>query len=105
MSSLSDCLDNMDNLINSADHVKLWIEIFSDMCAVIASNRTEEEPRDNPSPLVGLMVNLYMGTIFIYLAMFIYIAIHLKYDLPLNFISFSFHQIFFFFRTQNKLNF
>ena len=62
MSSLSDCLDNMDNLINSADHVKLWIEIYSDMCAVIASNRTEEEPRDNPSPLVGLiMVNLYMG--------------------------------------------
>ena len=78
VSSLSDCLDNMDNLINSADHVKLWIEIYSDMCTVIASNRTEEEPRDNPSPLVGLIVvNLYiMGVMFTFL--FTYIHIHLK---------------------------
>ena len=54
--SLHDCLSNMEQLVSSGEHVKMWIEVFSEVCVVYNSSRTMEKPRDNPSPAVGLIL-------------------------------------------------
>ena len=43
------CLDNFAQLMSSGEHAKLWLELFSDTCAVFVANRTHEEMRDNPN--------------------------------------------------------
>ena len=48
--SLDNCLSNMEELVHSAQHVKMW---FSETCMIHQSNRTDQEPRDNPNPLLG----------------------------------------------------
>ena len=48
---LQNCLDNLIEFANSAQHVKLWIETTSGSCGVFFTNRTDEQPRDN-QPLV-----------------------------------------------------
>lgn len=53
---LSDCLDNMHQLVHSARHVKMWVEVFSETCALYQSNVTEMAARDNPSPVLGLIL-------------------------------------------------
>lgn len=53
--STDDCLTGMKELVSSADHVKMWIEAFSEACILHQSNRTKEKPRDNPSRAVGLL--------------------------------------------------
>lgn len=51
--SLHGCLDNMEGLVHSAHYVKMWVEVFSETCVLYQTNRTQEEPRDNPAnPLV-----------------------------------------------------
>ena len=47
------CLSDMERLVHSAQYVKMWVEVFSGTCALHQTNRTQEEPRDNPSSLVG----------------------------------------------------
>ena len=50
---LDSCLNNITNIIHSGEHVKFWIDIFTQMCAVFVSSRTNESPRDNPSRTVN----------------------------------------------------
>lgn len=52
---LDECLGNMQSLVTSADHVKMWIEVFSEKCVLHRTNRTKEKPRDNLNPLKGLV--------------------------------------------------
>ena len=53
--TLRRCIRNFDDLVKGSDHVKLWVELFSETCIVTSSNRTTEEPRGNPSWWVGLV--------------------------------------------------
>ena len=53
---LKDCLDSMHQLVHSARHVKMWVEVFSETCALYQSNATQMVARDNPSPVVGLIL-------------------------------------------------
>lgn len=46
---LSDCLEEMADTAQRSEHVKWWVEIHSDVCAVFEINRTAEAPRDNPN--------------------------------------------------------
>lgn len=41
--SLDQCVEDLDLLAHSAQHVKLWTELFSGTCAVIRMNRTTKE--------------------------------------------------------------
>ena len=54
------CLENMDEIAKSADHVKLWVDIHFRRCAVIQVNRTQEEPRDQPN-LISANLEVCMG--------------------------------------------
>ncbi len=57
---LHSCLSNMHQFIQSAHQVKMWIEVFSETCALFQSNQTSEKPRDNPSPLLAnLQVSIH----------------------------------------------
>ena len=48
--TLDDCLARFDRLMRGGDHVKLWVELFSESCMVFAANRTEEtRSRGNPN--------------------------------------------------------
>ena len=49
LSSLDDCLDNMTAHVHSAQHVKMWIEFYSEQCVVYQVNRSKEAPRDQPN--------------------------------------------------------
>ena len=49
---LEDCLDNLEGLANSAQHVKLWMEYHSESCILFQVNRTSEAPRDIPNDWV-----------------------------------------------------
>ena len=49
---LSDCLEEMADTARRSEHVKWWVEMHSDLCAVFEINRTTEAPRDNPNHLV-----------------------------------------------------
>lgn len=52
------CLQHMSTLAKSADHVKFWIELNTELCTVYSANRTSEDPRDHiPQPLVDIMVS------------------------------------------------
>lgn len=55
---LDECLDNMDTIVHSGQHVKYWIDVHSEQCAVHVANRTSEPPRDNPNRFIlNLQVN------------------------------------------------
>ena len=41
--TLDDCLDDLHSIVHSAEHVKLWTELFSGSCAVFRMNRTKKE--------------------------------------------------------------
>ena len=48
--SLGECLLQFDRLMRGGDHVKMWVELFSETCGVFSANRTsEKKPRDNPN--------------------------------------------------------
>ena len=48
--TLERCLLDLDALMRSGEHAKMWIELFSEKCAVFAANRTTETAvRDNPN--------------------------------------------------------
>ena len=47
-----ECIDNLRQLAYSAEHVKIWLELCSRSCVYFRTNRTKEEPRDNPNHLV-----------------------------------------------------
>ena len=46
------CLENLEQIVKSAEHVKFWIELHSGTCATFLSNRTTEKPRDHPNLFV-----------------------------------------------------
>ena len=43
--SLTDCIDNVDDIIKSAPFVKLWIEIYSGSCVVFRYHKTNKPKR------------------------------------------------------------
>ena len=56
---LHKCLDNLDTIVHSGQHIKYWIDVHSEQCAVHVANRTSEAPRDNPNSFIlGLQVNV-----------------------------------------------
>ena len=60
---LHECLDNLDTIVHSGQHVKYWIDLYSGQCAVHVANRTSEAPRDNPNRFIlNLQVNASMGS-------------------------------------------
>ena len=44
---LTDCIRNLDDIIQSAPFVKLWIEIYSDSCVVFRYHKTEKPRLDS----------------------------------------------------------
>ncbi len=53
------CVDNLIELANGTEHVKMWLEIVSRSCGTFFTKRTDEQPRDN-HPFSG---NLKVGII------------------------------------------
>jgi len=45
--SLNGCLEDLDGVSHSAEHVKLWLEFYSGTCDIYRFNRTEKEPQMN----------------------------------------------------------
>ena len=43
----------MHEMVHSAQYVKMWVEVFSEVCVLFQTNRTTEMPRDNPSYFIG----------------------------------------------------
>ena len=57
--SLDYCVVNFHKIASGADHVKLWMEIYSGTCAAFSVNRTTEQERDIPNLyLLNLKVSL-----------------------------------------------
>lgn len=46
---LHNCLDNIQSLALQSEHVKLWLEVHSEMCLVVFSNETSDDLRGDPS--------------------------------------------------------
>ena len=63
-SSLDKCIEDLDLLARSAQHVKLWTELFSGSCAVIRMNRTAKEIAETGSMRVlDIKVNLNLACV------------------------------------------
>ena len=41
--SLEYCLEDLNTLLHSAEHVKLWVELYSETCDVFTYTRTDKE--------------------------------------------------------------
>lgn len=46
---LDQCLKTMEATARGSQHVKYWIELYTNSCAVFETKRTSEKPRDNPN--------------------------------------------------------
>ena len=44
-STLPSCLQQLDQIAESAEHVKLWSELYSELCDIYRYNRTEKDVR------------------------------------------------------------
>ncbi|KAL5509798.1 hypothetical protein EMCRGX_G005228 [Ephydatia muelleri] len=55
---LHNCLDNIQSLALQSEHVKLWLEVHSEMCLVVFSNETSDDLRGDPS---WMLQNLKVG--------------------------------------------
>ena len=42
-STLGNCLANLDHLKKNSEHVKIWVEPYSDFCDIYTFNRTDKE--------------------------------------------------------------
>ena len=56
--SLTNCLANLDRIAHSAEHVKLWLEVYSKSCDIYRFERTEKDVRMNPLIWRNLKVSL-----------------------------------------------
>jgi L-gulonolactone oxidase len=64
--TLDECLGQFDGIMRGGDHVKMWVELFSETCGVFAANRTSEtRPRDNPNWTAKNMEVLVMEAILL----------------------------------------
>lgn len=45
--SVERCLADLHQMVHSAEHVKLWLEVYSRSCNVFRFQRTEKELRDS----------------------------------------------------------
>ena len=43
------CIEHFDELARSAQHVKFWLELNSNLCCTYQTNRTTKDPHNNPS--------------------------------------------------------
>ena len=57
---LNYCIEHFEDLINSAEYVKLWLEMNSDTCIVYQLDRTDQKPTNNPS-LTALRLRVGMS--------------------------------------------
>ena len=46
------CLDNIDTIARSGQHVKYWVDLHTEKCIVYVANRTSESARDNPNHIL-----------------------------------------------------
>ena len=46
--SLDKCLANLEEISQSAEHVKLWLEVYSKSCDIYRFERTEKDVQMNP---------------------------------------------------------
>ena len=46
--TLEDCLASLEQIADSAEHVKLWLEVYSRSCDIYRFERTEKEELMNP---------------------------------------------------------
>jgi L-gulonolactone oxidase len=54
------CLNYMMDIVNSAEHVKFWIELNSKTCGVYKANRTTESCHiPTPQPFIDLMIRMH----------------------------------------------
>ena len=54
---LDECLTNMEAIAYSAEHVKLWVEVFSKSCDIYRFERTEKKGEMNSMMLRNLKVS------------------------------------------------
>ena len=52
---LQQCLQQLDDIVTSSDHVKLWLEFHTQQVQVYRSNKTTSPRRDSPT---GFIFNL-----------------------------------------------
>ena len=55
--TLDECLTTMDAVADSAEHVKLWVEVFSKSCDIYRYERTEKKGQMNSMILRNLKVS------------------------------------------------
>ena len=51
----SECVDNLRQMAYSAEHARVWLELWSRSCAYLQANRTKKKARDNPNRLVAAL--------------------------------------------------
>ncbi len=56
---LADCLAAMTETAQRSEHVKWWVEMHSGLCGTFETNRTTEQPRDNPNHLIETILVSY----------------------------------------------
>jgi L-gulonolactone oxidase len=61
------CLDNLMDIVNSADHVKFWIELSSKTCGLYRASRTTESHRNPiPQPFTDILARTFEMLQYIY---------------------------------------
>ena len=56
---LNFCIEHFNELARSAQHVKFWMELNSEVCSVYSGNRTLQQPHTiPPQPLTNVKVKL-----------------------------------------------
>ncbi len=56
--SLDECLEKLEQISHSAEHVKLWLEVYSKSCDIYRFERTEKDVQMNPLIWRNLKVSL-----------------------------------------------
>ena len=59
--NLTYCIENMNELSKSAEHVKLWVELNSESCTITGASRTNKPPDSVPvikQPLTDILVSV-----------------------------------------------
>ena len=75
-----ECIDNLGQLADSAEHVKIWLELCSRSCAYYQTNRTKDESRNRPNRFVAtLKVNKYCIAYIICLLYLLFPLIYTEY--------------------------
>ncbi len=61
--TLAHCIDNLEEISTSSEHVKLWIELASGSCSVFGASRTKQPPDAQnviSQPLTNILVSILL---------------------------------------------